>query len=492
MHVVYAAHTSPRPGLAGTTPTLIPRHLIIHQNQSCTPTPSVSSTLPILQHSYTNTRYTYSLVHYPLKHSFRRRMGDQVPELPLEVLSVIASLIPPPYYPGPTEPRLRPQPPSHVVEALDPRTPPLTHPTKILSFFSRSSHQLLEASRPWLWEDVDVRSGRGWLSVVNALTEEVMHEEEDAVETSKVEPKGLGMDIDMKPTSILKDGMPPTPISPVRHLEDLPEDGPVQLDSSIDGPSESQLDAQGMDVDNAPGPSKGLPPRSLSYSYSPPQQDHPSMLLTPPGSRTASPSPISAPKPLPQRPSALKSPVTTATAKLRGRSRSPRRSINFDTEGISAVLDRSRSVSAHPPKRIPLERRRSSLSRARTMAEMEDDEDEEMDDELMPLAKRSVSFTGEREVSPPVQEEVWENVNPELLPPPGPYIRHISFTNFKTIGSRRTQEEAVRGRFVTAGRLEGVIKVSQRFILVLTLELPESGHVVYDRICGFVALFASL
>ena len=123
---------------------------------------------------------------------------------------------------------------------------------------------------------------------------------------------------------------------------------------------------------------------------------------------------------------------------------------------------------------------------------MEDDEDEEMDDELMPLAKRSVSFTGEREVSPPVQEEVWENVNPELLPPPGPYIRHISFTNFKTIGSRRTQEEAVRGRFVTAGRLEGVIKVSQKFIHVLTLELPESGNVVYDRICGFVALFTSL
>jgi hypothetical protein len=89
----------------------------------------------------------------------------------------------------------------------------------------------------------------------------------------------------------------------------------------------------------------------------------------------------------------------------------------------------------------------------------DDDEDEEMEDELMPLAKRRVSFMEER--SPSVEEEIWENVNPELLPPPGPYIRHISFTNFKTIGSRRTQEEAVRGRFVTAGRLEGVIKVSQ-------------------------------
>jgi hypothetical protein len=45
------------------------------------------------------------------------------------------------------------------------------------------------------------------------------------------------------------------------------------------------------------------------------------------------------------------------------------------------------------------------------------------------------------------------------LPEPGPYIRHLSFSNFRTIGSGRTHEEAVRGRFVTGGRLEGVIKV---------------------------------
>ncbi len=38
--------------------------------------------------------------------------------------------------------------------------------------------------------------------------------------------------------------------------------------------------------------------------------------------------------------------------------------------------------------------------------------------------------------------ENWLNVNPDLLPPPGPYIRHINFANFRTIGSRRTQEEA--------------------------------------------------
>lgn len=93
--------------------------------------------------------------------------------------------------------------------------------------------------------------------------------------------------------------------------------------------------------------------------------------------------------------------------------------------------------------------------------ENEEDDLDEDEDELMPLAiQRGASYR--REISPPTAgvEESWENVNPELLPMPGPYIRHLSFTNFKTIGSRRSQEEAVRGRFVTAGRLEGVIKVS--------------------------------
>jgi hypothetical protein len=326
-----------------------------------------------------------------------------------------------------------------------------------------------------------VRSGRGWLSVVNALTEEVMHEEEDG-QAVVMEPKGLGMDIDIKPTSILKDGLPLTPISPVRNLDDLPEES--QPGSSSGMPSYPRTQSY-----SHAGPSNGLPPRSVSYSYSPPRQGHVSLLLTPPGSRTASPSPHIGVQALP---SVLKSTVSTATAKLRGRSRSPRRSINFDTEGISSVLDRSRSVSAHPPKRVPLERRRSSLSRARTMADIDDDDDEEeeMEDELMPLAKRRVSFMEER--SPSVEEEIWENVNPELLPPPGPYIRHISFTNFKTIGSRRTQEEAVRGRFVTAGRLEGVIKVGLTSVGELILELPQFGNALHDRVCRLVIVITSI
>lgn len=129
----------------------------------------------------------------------------------------------------------------------------------------------------------------------------------------------------------------------------------------------------------------------------------------------------------------------------------------------------------------------------------DDDEDEnenedEDEDELMPLAQRNASYR--REISPPVAEENWENVNPELLPPPGPYIRHLSFTNFKTIGSRRSQEEAVRGRFVTAGRLEGVIKVRPVGIaskaMLTIVEHAKLGHAVHDGVCGLCVIDASL
>lgn len=175
-----------------------------------------------------------------------------------------------------------------------------------------------------------------------------------------------------------------------------------------------------------------------------------------------------------------------AAARLRGRSRSPRRSVGFDTEGISAVLERSRSVSAHGasrmssegmrPKRFPLERRRSSLSRARAMSDggyEEDDEAEEEDDvvtELSPTKLKATPSKMQAKLGPsPARtditfDESQSNCNPEMLPPPGPYIRHLNFNNFRTIGSGRTQDEAVRGRFVTAGRMEGVIKVCHEML----------------------------
>jgi hypothetical protein len=131
-----------------------------------------------------------------------------------------------------------------------------------------------------------------------------------------------------------------------------------------------------------------------------------------------------------------------------------------------------------------MERRRSSLSRHRTREEVSDDEEEEVGGAegtgggAANVALESPEMRG-RTLSPTLhyeeveEDETWFNVNPELLPPPGPYIRHLSFTNFRTIGSRRTQDEAVRGRFVTAGRFEGVIKVKsgahvQKMVLALT------------------------
>jgi hypothetical protein len=116
------------------------------------------------------------------------------------------------------------------------------------------------------------------------------------------------------------------------------------------------------------------------------------------------------------------------------------------------------------------------LSRARTWAETGYDEDDEEDDVVSPLSpsKLQAALTPPKANMEEIDDfdDLQSNCNPELLPPPGPYIRHLSFNNFRTIGSRRTQDEAVRGRFVTAGRLEGVIKVSP----VIVHTPPQKAH----------------
>lgn len=55
--------------------------------------------------------------------------------------------------------------------------------------------------------------------------------------------------------------------------------------------------------------------------------------------------------------------------------------------------------------------------------------------------------------------------SPSAVPPvydrrPGRFVRHIDFNHFRTIGMRRSLEEGVSSRFVTAERLEVVLKVS--------------------------------
>lgn len=390
--------------------------------------------------------------------------------LPVEVLSLVASLISPPFYlePPPEEPSPTPQ--ANVIESLDPAPQPEQTYAQALSSTTKTCSHVLEAARPWLWEDVNVRSGRGWLAVVDALTEEVV----DNIVIDEPESTISG------PASTVSDPIS-QPISPIL--------APAFDPSSEAGPSRSNGASVHFSTDAAGQPSMTVPlpvsvpvgtgvgrnivgrtvtintevarsyfqpdqPTSSSRSPSssctspPPPPQRVGQLLTPPGSRATSPNA-----------------AQMHYARLRGRSRSPRRTVTFEPEGISSVLQRSLSMSLPAGKRPFM--RQSSLSHSRVVRECDSEDEEETHnpdfDPYEAESLRAAMRTPPKEDEEPVyqakaEEEPQPNVNPDLLPPPGPYIRHLSFTNFRTIGSRRSQEEAVRGRFVTAGRLEGVIK----------------------------------
>ncbi|WVQ85392.1 hypothetical protein IAT38_007557 [Cryptococcus sp. DSM 104549] len=448
---------------------------------------------------------------------------DQTP-LPLDVLCNVVSLIHPPYYAGPPSPSRSATTtlPLWQIENLDPTPAPAQNAAQCISAITRSSSRLLEAARPWLWENVDVRSGRGWLSIVNALTEEVIEEFGDV--TPQVSEGGSGG---------------ATPVSgPEAHR--APATIAAGFTAYANSPSSATFPYPIASSSAHVGPSLGS---AIQFSTSPPQPSSIYQLLTPPTSRNTSPHP-SASTPAPAPPSAsagasaappppiltgaghphvrassshspgpsIVSPTSAAVArtKLRGRSRSPRRNVEFNTDGITDVLERSRSASTHShgsggsggtagtggsggaggsaltrsvsgsgSVRGAFAHRRTSLSRSRTWENSipPDDEEEEEEDEVMPLAEPPAQFKlgGLGVITPRYMAEVRENANPDLLPPPGPYIRHLSFTNFRTIGSRRSQEEAVRGRFVTAGRLEGVIKNAPNLVSLCMTEYVDSS-----------------
>ncbi|KLT38718.1 hypothetical protein CC85DRAFT_289261 [Cutaneotrichosporon oleaginosum] len=402
--------------------------------------------------------------------------------IPVEVLSLIASLIAPPFYlpPPPDEPQSTPQP--HVITSLDPSPPALKTVPQALSATTKTCSHVLDAARPWLWENVDVRSGRGWLAVVEALTEEVNEENKEDAEMAviSVESSIDGGNMSRDASTFGSDGYSPMPERArerLRESSEQPEAGPsnyadalTHSPTSTTHPVELPLPvsvpvgtghgrsvvgrtvtinttvAQNYYRPNEPSSSKS-PGMRYNMETSPPPQPHRlSMLLTPPGSRTTSP-------------------VGQTRAHLRGRSRSPRRQLSlWDAEGISSVLQRSMSLSLPNGSRPFM--RTSSLSHSRIVREHDSDEETDESEpndhsESLRTAMRTPPPQEEEapQTPPPEEEEdVPVNANPELLPPPGPYIRHLSFTNFRTIGSRRSQEEAVRGRFVTAGRLEGVLK----------------------------------
>jgi hypothetical protein len=335
-----------------------------------------------------------------------------------------------------------------------------------------------------MWENVDVRSGRGWLAVVDALTEEVVDENKDddaEMAIISVESSIDGGNMSRDASTMGSDGYSPMPQrARERHREPEPEQpvagpsnyadalshsptsttNPVELPLPVSVPvgtghgrsvvgrtvTINTTVAQNYYRPNDPSSSKS-PGMRYNMETSPPPQPHRlHMLLTPPGSRTTSP--VGGPY----------------RAHLRGRSRSPRRQLSlWDAEGISSVLQRSMSLSLPNGSRPFM--RTSSLSHSRVVREHEDSDEDtdesEANDHSESLRTAMRTPPPQEEVAPPTpeeEEEIPANANPELLPPPGPYIRHLSFTNFRTIGSRRSQEEAVRGRFVTAGRLEGVLK----------------------------------
>ncbi|ODN84553.1 hypothetical protein L202_00481 [Cryptococcus amylolentus CBS 6039] len=399
------------------------------------------------------------------------------PDLPLDVLCNVVALVPPPFYAAPPPLEPSPTPPNELIANLDPSPHPAQTDGQCISALTRASSCLLEAARPWLWEHVDVKGGRGWLAIVNALTEEVIEQD-----VEQLTPLGGSVGGG-------SDGTGSGGQTPVTGPEALRHPGAIAAQSMQAYASPPSSATMPFPVNSSAGPMM-----ASGFSSSPPQPSHIHQLLTPPTSRTSSPAPGQQPNSpavsvsgsgsdrAEHSPSPGPSSISSATrTKLRGRSRSPRRTVGFETQGIHAVLERSRSASdgsQRPPggNTRGFLHRRTSLSRSRTWHDSPgDDEEEEEDDEIMPLVTPPVKPPKTGVITPRVTPEDRENANPELLPPPGPYIRHLSFTNFRTIGARRSQEEAVKYRFVTAGRLEGVIKNAPNLVTLCMTEYVDSS-----------------
>ncbi|KAI9635234.1 uncharacterized protein MKK02DRAFT_36639 [Dioszegia hungarica] len=370
-------------------------------------------------------------------------------DLPLETLSHAISLLAPPFY---ADNRDENAPPAQYHRYLDP--PPFSGAavTGQISQVSKACHVLLEASRPWLWESVDVQGGRGWLAIVNALTEEVLEENNEDEEAAGLPPAATLV----PKTPTLPSRTPPSMFAPV--IGEHPIHPSFAPDATL---ASTPILSPTWTSPLAPLKIEGLPmPATKS-------------ILT-------SPSPIILP------------------SKLRGRSRSPRRSIGFADEGIQAVMDRSlpTSISLQRPPGLAWPRRPSFSAGRRTSLNNVNNREEDCGDmemyeegissgiEGMDVGTRRDGSNDSRILTPPrpeppglppAEEEHWLNCNPELLPPPGPYIRHLSFVNFRTIGSRRSQEEAVRGRFVTGGRLEGFIKNAPNLVSLCMTEYVDSA-----------------
>lgn len=226
---------------------------------------------------------------------------------------------------------------------------------------------------------------------------------------------------------------------------------------------------------------------------------------SPPASASSTPSIISNfAQHHPYLPSILTPPGSRRSSPHRLRSRSLSRSRSRSQKAARNELSPERSAGG-PPSVV---RRQSTLRRAATSEDVHDEKEEMSEAAEMiaeagtggilqrldstegtttttrsenmhiqsrpePESKEILDYFGEdwRYGILDMDEEMFEE-DPDT---PGPLIKHLSFANFRTTGTRRTQEEAVRGKFVTGGRLEGVLKNAPKLRSLAMTEYVDSS-----------------
>lgn len=243
------------------------------------------------------------------------RQPTTIESLPIEVLSHTFSLLPPAFYPSGHESHQpapsNPHQPSP--DTLDPQSA-----TKESAVARQTLHSVVQvnrafrdAARPWLWEDVDVYSGRGWLSVVQGLVEEVGGEE--------VQREQEVLYADAQAWTEANAAVNTAATSPT-HYQGEQRAVPMDVDhpaSNVYNAGSSNGTTPSITPSSSYQPRRASPPRLASLSAL-------GRLVTPPGSRQTSP------------------------VRLRGRSKSPHGPrVGFaEGVGIEDVLMQSRLGNA--------------------------------------------------------------------------------------------------------------------------------------------------
>lgn len=431
-------------------------------------------------------------------------LAKTVTDLPSELLSHVFRCLHQPSHPNPP--------------SID---PPHIYPTEsevirnALAAACLVNKNFNELAKPFLWQDVSVASGRGWMAVVETLMEEVRDEQEDergamimrGIETSGGSMGGStglpdrGRDlgprgdhrarISFAPDELtFSTARPPDPL--VYHEDEESQEVEMlspESDSSNDPttPTSAALLVEPYTYTHSTPLSHSLP--GFARAAQQPKSSYLPSILTPPKTRQQSP------------------------VRLRSRSsRSRSRSRSFNNTTVNPPIPPSRTGRASGLQRsetIPVTSKEHSTSRSRSRAR-EEPYVETIASRLSNFADSFLNGNDEKGkeramsdiTSPPrllrmnsddrgrsrgrssgtehsnINEDMewtfddsalsWDGDGEEvednreegmMVETPGRYIQVLSFSNFRTTGTYRTLEEAVRGKFVTSGRVEGVLKV---------------------------------